>query len=77
MIQKLRLLLIRLLFGKAFGDKIVLEDAKAYMTYRNEQYKLNETWPTEKKAQKKYARSLFNFNLNGFRDMVYYRIGGV
>ncbi|MCM1138659.1 MAG: hypothetical protein NC453_08825 [Muribaculum sp.] len=44
------------------------------MDYRNEVYNLNDSWPNDKKQQLRYTMNLFEFNINGFRDMVYYRM---
>lgn len=55
---------------------IILEDAKGYMEYRNKVYGLNMTWPSTRRGRLKYAWQLFRANVNGFRDLCFYRTGG-
>lgn len=55
--------------------KIIIEDLECYIEYRNYVYNLNEPFPSENWARMKLAWKFFRLNLNGFRDMTYYRLG--
>ncbi len=65
-------------FYKRFHEKdlpLILTDLKGYVEYRNDVYNLNYEYPKTSYAQKKLAFLFFRRNINGFRDMVYYRLG--
>ena len=55
--------------------RVLLTDAHGFMEYRNKVYGLKYKWPKSKCLQCKYAFTLFRYNLNGYRDLVYYRVG--
>lgn len=52
----------------------IREDAIFYLDYRNSKYSINYRWPDSKFSQFKYIYNLFSKNVNGFRDLFYYRI---
>ena len=52
----------------------ILQDAHNYMEYRNRVYSQSYVWPESRAKQLRYAFALFRRNLNGFRDLVYYRL---
>ena len=55
--------------------RLILEDAHDFMIYRNHVYSLKLTWPSSTMGRIRYTFALFRRNLNGFRDLAYYRLG--
>ncbi len=54
---------------------IILQDTKGFINYRNRIYSQSEIWPESRTRQLKITLYLFKHNINGFRDLVYYRLG--
>lgn len=53
----------------------VLQDARGYLEYRNRVYHEENVWPETTYAQIKILINFFKNNVNGFRDLFYYRSG--
>lgn len=65
-------------FCKRFYKKelpLIISDLEEYIKYRNRVYNLNYEFPKRTYAQNKLAFQFFRKNINGYRDMVYYRLG--
>lgn len=54
--------------------EILGRDTEGFIEYRNRIYNENRLWPKSRIRQISLFGNLFRMNLNGFRDLVYYRL---
>lgn len=55
--------------------QLVIKDAQEYVSYRNIVYNLNIIWPASNIKRFFVIWYLFYHNVNGFRDLLYFRLG--